>query len=209
VGKLDYVFVTHGDMDHYSGIEELLKRQEMGVKIEHLVFPQNLCRDEALCKLANQAKSVGCKTVIIKEGESVSEGELHITCIQPGQKDGFVGNEGSLVLDVSIGNFSMLCTGDVEADAEEWLTTKVKGKEYDVLKVAHHGSKNSSSEKFLQTIKPEIALVSSGEDNRYGHPHKETIERLKKIGCRIYQTKENGAITLRSDGNSLTISLFP
>ena len=209
IGQLDYVFITHGDTDHYSGIEEMLKRQAFGVKIDCLVFPQNFQQDEALCGLAKLAGKVGCRALIMTEGESISEKELQITCIQPSETDTYTGNEGSLVLDVSFGAFSMLCTGDVEHVAEEDLTKRVKGKDYDVLKVAHHGSKNSSSEEFLLAIKPEIALISSGKNNRYRHPHPETLERLQKMRCCIYQTKENGAITLRSDGNSLTISLFP
>jgi len=166
-------------------------------------------QDEALCGLAKLAGKVGCEALVMTEGESILEKELQITCIQPSETDTYTGNEGSLVLDVSFGAFSMLCTGDVEHVAEEDLTKRVKGKDYDVLKVAHHGSKNSSSEEFLLAIKPEIALISSGKNNRYRHPHPETIERLQKMRCCIYQTKENGAITLRSDGNSLTISLFP
>lgn len=94
----------------------------------------------------------------------------------------------------------MLMTGDVEEKGEELLIQKLKGKkEYDVLKVAHHGSKNSTSEAFLQVVKPQVAWISAGEKNQYGHPHEEVLERLKKIGCNIQRTDESGAITLRID----------
>ena len=111
------------------------------------------------------------------------------------------GNAGSMVLEVKYGDFSMLCTGDVEGKGEELLLQKVAGKEYDVLKVAHHGSKYSTSEEFLKICTPDIALISAGEDNRYGHPHEELLERLGNVGCKIYNTQENGAIMLETDGN--------
>jgi len=82
---------------------------------------------------------------------------------------------------------------------------KIKGKDYDVLKVAHHGSRNSTSEKFLKLCSPEIALISSGVGNSYGHPHEELLRRLENAGCRTYNTQKNGAIMLQTDGNSLTI----
>lgn len=81
-------------------------------------------------------------------------------------------------------------------------------KVYSVLKVAHHGSKNSTKEELLKIIQPNISLISAGKGNRYGHPHKETLERLNAIDSAVYSTIENGAITLKSDGNTLSIVGF-
>lgn len=210
VGSLDYVFLTHGDADHYSGIEEMLKRQTLGVKINTLVLPANFRQDEALLKLARQAQGVGVKVVMMQEGDCLAEEGMKITCMQPSKKNTVLtGNAGSMVLDIRYGSFSMLCTGDLEAEGEIQLTETIRGGGYDVLKVAHHGSKNSSLQEFLEAVNPKIALISAGEGNRYGHPHEETLERLKNLGCRIYQTMEAGAITLTTDGNSLTISALP
>ena len=69
-----------------------------------------------------------------------------------------------------------------------------------MLKAAHHGSKNSGSDGFLNIVQPSLTLISAGRDNRYGHPHAETVERLKKTGSKIYSTQENGALTVRTDG---------
>ena len=96
----------------------------------------------------------------------------------------------------------------MEAKGEGALTKRLTGREYTVLKVAHHGSKQSSSEAFLRAAQPEIAIISAGEDNSYGHPHQETLKRLKVIGCKIFETVRNGAITLQTDGNRLTIDCF-
>ena len=206
---LDYIFVTHGDIDHYSGIEELLQRQEMGVEINCLVLPALYMQDEKLCMLAHTAKAEGVKIAVIKSGQFIRNGDFQVTCLQPDERDtDLEGNAASMVLEVRYRSFAMLCTGDVEEEGEVRLLQKLKGNGYDVLKVAHHGSKYSGSEEFLTMARPKIALISAGRRNMYGHPHEETLERLKSVGCKIYQTIEGGAITLWSNGKSLTISLF-
>lgn len=209
VGELDYVFVTHGDTDHYSGIKEMLDRQDVGVKIKRLVLPSNWKQDEALTELAHLAQKQGVSVLVMKEGQCIKEGDMQLICIQPTEADAnLCGNAGSLVLGVNYEEFSILCTGDVEAEGEIALTRRLVGQEFDILKVAHHGSKNSSLDSFLKMIRPKIALISAGENNAYGHPHKETLERLATIGCKIFTTVENGAITIQTDGNSLTIDRF-
>ena len=205
-GILDYVFITHGDTDHYSGIEEMLERQEVGIPIKHLILPCNYTLDNDLLSLAKCARNAGVTVLVIEEGDRLRDGEFIITCLQPAKEEnGLTGNAGSMVLEMEYGGFSMLCTGDVEGDGEELLLKKMTGKNYDVLKVAHHGSKNSTTEPFLKLCNPEVALISAGVGNSYGHPHEELLRRLEDAGCRTYNTQKNGAIMLQTDGNSLTI----
>ena len=209
VCELDYIFVTHGDTDHYSGIKEMLDRQDVGVRIRTLVLPSNWKQEHALVQLAEVAQQRGVTTVEIKAGEILEEGALQLVCIQPSVTDSMLnGNAGSMVLSVDFQGFSMLCAGDCELEGERALTTRIAGRNYDVLKVAHHGSKNSSSAPFLNTVQPKIAIISASANNSYGHPHQETIERLRDIGCRVFETAKNGAITIQTDGNSLTIDCF-
>ncbi len=104
----------------------------------------------------------------------------------------------------------MLLTGDVEGEGEEQLTKKLEEQyrdcTWEVLKTAHHGSKNSSSEEFLQQVKPAYAFISAGQENRYGHPHQETIKKLTDIGSKIYSTQENGAIIVEvEDGETMKV----
>lgn len=206
IGTLDYAFITHGDYDHYSGIAEMLERQDKGIKIRNLVLPMNYKEDEALVKLAAQARNASVTVLMMRAGDSLRDGEMVITCLHPAKANSKVsGNEGSMVLSVTYGEFSMLCTGDIEGEGEELLTKRVRGKEYDVLKVAHHGSKYSTTEKFLKACSPEIAVISAGKWNSYGHPHQELLGRLKEAKCLVYDTRKNGAIILQTDGNSLTI----
>ena len=206
IGILDYAFVTHGDLDHYSGIAEMLERQEDGIKIRNLVLPIHYQEDKSLVELADKARMAQVNVLVIKEGDNIQDGAMKITCLHPAKDDRqMTGNEGSSVLSITYGAFSMLCTGDIEGDGEGILMKRMRGKDYDVLKVAHHGSKNSTSEQFLQTCSPEIALISAGEGNSYGHPHQELLKRLEEVKCKVYDTRKNGAIILQTDGNSLTI----
>ena len=212
VGEVDYVFLTHGDKDHYSGILGMLQRQEVGVRMRNLVLPANYKQDVALTELVGIARTVGVHTLVMHEGDCLYEGEgtnrevLQLTCLQPSVKDEkLIGNAGSLVLDITYGAFSMLCTGDVEAEGEEMLVKKLRGKDYDVLKVAHHGSKNSTSHEFLKVTKPEIALISAGKDNSYGHPHVETIKRLENAQNQVFYTMRSGLITLEVNKDKIAI----
>ena len=230
VGRLDYVLISHGDGDHMNGVEELIERQDIGVKIGTLVLPVKEAWDEALEELAGKARNHGICVVVIEPGQRIREGEMMIICIQPGtmgiksediqlrQENTMLksesggtelklGNEASMALAVQYGEFDMLLTGDVEGEGERQLTENLE-KHYrdctwEVLKVAHHGSKNSSNEEFLQQIQPAYALISAGQENRYGHPHQETIKRLADVGSKVYSTQENGAIIVEAEGGEI------
>jgi len=102
----------------------------------------------------------------------------------------------------------MLFTGDLETDGEDAMMDEKMLKDYDVLKVAHHGSMYSSQQTFLDIIKPEIAIISCGIKNSYGHPHQELINRLKSQNSKIYITTDCGEITIKTDGNSVGVERF-
>ncbi len=228
VGRLDYVLISHGDSDHMNGVDELIGRQEISVKIGTLVLPVKEVWDEALTGLARKARKHGIRVVVIKPGQSIREGDMVITCIQPGnmeiksenaesRRESAVpgtgneglesGNEASMVLAVQYGQFDLLLTGDVEGEGENQLTKQLEERYpdcmWEILKVAHHGSKNSSTEEFLRLVRPAHALISAGKENRYGHPHQETIERLADVGSKIYSTQENEAIIVEVENGEI------
>ncbi len=206
VRRLDYVLISHGDADHKNGIEELLENQKYGIEINTLLLPPRSVWDEGIEKLALLATSNGTKVQVFEEGQMMEEKLFCIECLAPGkQYKGKSGNEASMVFELCYQNFRMLFTGDLEGIGESELEESGKLKKCSVLKVAHHGSKNSTSEKFMEETRPKVALISSGINNRYGHPDLETLERLKKYDCEIYQTKKKGAITLKTDGQSIQI----
>ena len=212
VDALDYVFVTHGDDDHISGVREMLENQTFGVKIRNLVMPPLEYQDEKLIELAQTAVKNGTRVTVMDPGDKITTGAAEeekgmvLTCIGP--ESGLEvepGNETSLVLDLSFGEFDMLFTGDVEGSGEESLISSGLLRDYDILKAAHHGSKNSGTEEFLRITEPEYAVISAGVDNRYGHPHAETLQRLDDAGCTVCSTQDNGAVMIRSDGRNMTI----
>lgn len=208
-GVLDYVFISHGDADHMNGIEEMLDNQALGVRIQTLVFPPEEVMDDSLKNLAVKAKKNGTHVVSMEAGDILEEGELKLFCIAPmSSYVGETGNAASMVLNMTYETFDMLFTGDVEDVGEQMLSERGNLKQYDALKVAHHGSKNSSTESFLKCIMPKTAFISAGIDNRYGHPHKETLERLESVKTRIYSTIESGAVTLLTDGKKLQIKTY-
>lgn len=225
-GMVDYVLISHGDSDHMNGVEELIERQDVGVKIKTLVLPVQEVWGEALKGLAEKALANGTHVAVIEAGQSIKEGNMEVTCIQPGNpgteaedresegwdaEEGYEpGNAASMVLAVKFGEFDMLLTGDVEGEGEEQLTRQLEEQwrdcTWEILKVAHHGSKNSSSEEFFQQVRPAYAFISAGRENRYGHPHQETIKRLTDVGSKIYSTQENGAIIVEvEDGQTMKV----
>lgn len=206
VDTLDYVFLSHGDADHINGVEELLENQPMGIRIRTLVLPDEHVLDKALLELAE--KAAGCKTkaVTIREGGKILDCGMELTCLGPAEDySGETGNASSMVLALQYQEFDMLFTGDVEGAGEAALAESGLLKRCDILKVAHHGSKNSTGDAFLAKAAPAIGFISAGQNNRYGHPHQETVERLKNFGCLIYSTQEYGAVTLKTDGKEVEI----
>ncbi len=203
VSEIDYAFVTHGDSDHISGLEELLERQNIGVKISCVIFPEQTVWDEKLTELCVLAQEQGSRTVVMSPGQTVEGKKLIIRCLAPdGETLAETGNAASLVLEGCYGELDMLFTGDVEGEGEELLTAVLE-KEYEVLKTAHHGSKNSTCEEFLEIVHPRLAVISAGRDNRYGHPHEETLEKLEKTGTVVFNTAESGAVILKAYGKDV------
>ena len=213
IGSLDYVFASHGDQDHISGIKELVQRQKTGVTIKRLVLPTQTVWDDALKELAEMAEKEGIPVFTMEKGQCLTEGKLSLTCIQPGKGEmEETRNSASLVLALRCGDFDMLFTGDVEGEGEKRLVDHLQGEYsecvWDVLKTAHHGSGNSTTEEFLKTAAPQYAFISAGKNNSYGHPHKETLERLKDAGAIVYSTQEEGAVTIVVSEREFTISGF-
>lgn len=218
--RLNAVFVTHSDADHISGIMGLMEDcGETGIEIGCLYLPDlaKESRDENYLELAALAQDRGIPVRLLHEGERLQSGKLMLTCIHPDKS--YVNsdtNAGSTVLYLTYENFSALFTGDLEGEGERLVTKRLSDMRgtgrlagrITLLKVAHHGSKNSTEESFLEMVNPRIALISAGRDNSYGHPHKDTLERLADRECRIYQTPESGAVTVRVKNGRVRIEEY-
>ena len=213
---LDYVIVTHSDSDHINGLVELLNGEK--IKIKNLVLPMIKDKDEAYEALEDLAREKGATIKYIKAGDLMIDGDIRMYCLHPGK--GYVAtsvNAYSTVLGITFGEFDLLLTGDLEEEGEEEIYEAVMNEtywgvegerpplSYDILKVAHHGSKYSTSEEFLQVVAPKISIISCGKNNRYHHPHEELITRLKEMQSDIRITYEKGAITVKTDGEKMEI----
>jgi len=114
-------------------------------------------------------------------------------------------NNNSIVVVLSYGNIDFLFTGDSEKEAEASMKADGVLRDIEILKIGHHGSRTASSQAFLDIIKPEVAIYMAGEDNRYGHPHGETLASLEDIGAAVYGTEDYGDIVVTTDGETYTI----
>lgn len=205
---LDYVIITHTDEDHISGIRELF---EQNYPIKHIVLPDTKAMNSSNT-IRKAGKKKGYSFLKISRADQLNFGAIHLRCLHP-QKgwEAEDTNSGSLVLYLTYDKFTMLFTGDLNGEQESLLEPD-RGEEsmpsVNILKVAHHGSKNSTTKSFLEEFQPQKAIISAGKNNLYGHPHKETIKKLQKNGADIYGTLWGGAIIIESDGQKYKINYF-
>jgi competence protein ComEC len=209
IRQVDYMLVSHTDADHTGGLEEILRMiaaNQTSLKVKYLLLPdwEGAENSEDMRNLREAGEQAGCRVIYVKRGDCIREKDMQLTCLHPGEKDGidYVNqtNEGSQVWKLEYGKIQALFTGDVEGEGETKLLETLEAGQMDFLKVAHHGSNSSTTEAFLQKTMPKIAVISCGENNSYGHPHPEVLDRLRKSGSVIFKTPDTGAITIRCDG---------
>lgn len=202
--EIDLVISTHPDHDHLGGLIEVLQRYKVnmvlttGVKTdtkEFSVWQEILNNNNINVQIAKAGQE-------IKLSKDASLFVLWPLDDLQGQNPKDLNNT-SIINRLVYGNFEVLFTGDAEEYSEEMLLEKDFEVQSDVLKVGHHGSKSSTSEKFLKEVSPEVAVIQVGKDNRYRHPHEEVLDRLKNI--QIYRTDEHGRIEIESDGKDYKI----
>lgn len=210
IGSIDYLFLTHMDSDHISGIIELFQNyKEYGVTINTIFMGESIKEEEETQEFVKAAWEWGVDVRYISTGMKFKKSLLEITCLYPEadflEKDK---NENSVVLSLLYDEFSMLFTGDIEKGGEQALLKSAELMDYDVLKTPHHGSSSSSGEEFLEKVNPEYALISCGVENRYGHPHPDTIEKFERNNILYYTTEEYGAIQIKTKGKTYQISTY-
>jgi competence protein ComEC len=199
--SIDLVVLTHPDKDHLAGLVDVLDRA-----LDGTVLTTGVKRETAIARLwERKLGERNIPVVIAKRGlwSEISPG-MGLLVFSPdqdvsGQTMEKTNNAG-IVTKLVYGENDFIFTADIERPIEELLARTTLNLDADVLKVAHHGSKTSSSENFLAAVSPDMAVISSGKNNSYGHPHQEVIERLKKHVQRILRTDLNGTITFGSDG---------
>ena len=212
ISYLDGIFISHTDLDHISGVQELLEYIEKGlttIHVGYLILPGwngGKQQPEAWKELAGAAERAGVKVVTANAGDKIHSATISFSILWPeAGAEGKDVNEEAMVMELIYGDFEMLFTGDIGEKTEKKLLSEGRLKDVDCLKVGHHGSRYSSSEAFLTAVKPEISVISCSSTNTYGHPSTETIQRLEACGSQVEYTMKNGAITLETDGKKLQL----
>ncbi|HXX80745.1 MAG TPA: DNA internalization-related competence protein ComEC/Rec2 [Thermodesulfovibrionales bacterium] len=199
--NIDVLLVTHADDDHAAGAPSVMRKFVVKEVWDNglLIYP-----DEFLSKVTHRS---------LERGDATKAYGLDILILHPyegfytfADSEAATENNDSLVVKITGRNKSFLFTADVAEEAEEDLVHLGKWLKSDVLKVSHHGSRTSSSEDFLRIAAPEIAVISVGRDNSYGHPHRETIERLQ--GIRVYRTDQDGAVKITETPGGLAVKTY-
>ena len=214
ISKLDGIYISHTDEDHISGVRQLFEYIGKGLtvlRVENLILPewQNIQDNKNYQELIQLAEIAGTRVLTARAGDKIKYGQTRLEVLWPPEgADGAEVNEDAMVLEMTSGDFKGIFTGDIGKETEEKLLQNGVLEDVDFLKVAHHGSKYSTGEEFLETVKPELAVVSCSATNTYGHPSPDTLQRLKETGAVIKITKDDGAVTLRKVREKYKLSTY-
>lgn len=211
-GKVDTIFISHMDKDHVNGVNDLLKCAE--ITIGRIIISASYKSDKLNCaeleELKELAKMRDIKLFYMKKGDEIVGKDISFRCIYPtGEEDIEDQNEASIVMRMDYKGLSMLFTGDIAGSTEEKI---IEGSDRDtldcdILKVCHHGSKNSSTDDFLKKVNPKLYLISCGLMNRYGHPHRDALSRMTEEGGRILRTDHMGGTQIKLADGKLIITM--
>lgn len=189
--SVEYLVLTHPEADHVTGLVEVARRY----RVQHIVWTRVAHTHPAYIELQHLIQEKGIHEIVIDGPQSLSLGSLSGDILSPlaAPEKTLKMNDTSIVLHMTIRGKTFLFTGDITADVERALATVVDVKS-DVLKVAHHGSRTSTSQEFLNDVQPEIAVIEVGEGNHFGHPTPEVLHRLEAIGAHVFRTDRDGTV---------------
>lgn len=199
ITKLDYVVGTHPHEDHIGGLDDVINSN---IEIENVLMPKIETTTKTFEDVVNAISNKGLTVKAPNKGDTFTLGDSNLEVMTDSILDEDNLNLSSITLRLQYGNNSFLFMGDSEKENEKTITWP----KTDVLKVGHHGSDTSSSEEFLNEVKPSISIIMAEKGNSYGLPKEEIVERLENVGSKVYRTDENGTIEVTSDGNNINVT---
>ncbi|WP_040012680.1 ComEC/Rec2 family competence protein [Peptoanaerobacter stomatis] len=198
IEKLDLVIATHPDADHIGGMDKIIKNFDIGMFSMPLVSKDTKQYKEIKKELKN--KKLKNKPLYTGDGLSIGK-DIKLQILSPQKNKTYSDtNEYSIVARLLYKEVSFLFMADATMENEIAIINDFDDIRADVLKLGHHGSSTSTSDYFLGKVNPSIGVISCGKNNKYGHPHKEVMNLLKKYNIMIFRTDEQGSIVLKSDG---------
>ena len=190
--SIDLIVLTHPHADHLTALPEVLKRY----KVNNILMAMSESKNARYRSFLNEASKQNIPIIVSNpENDFILEDEIRIDVIWPHISQKTL-NNSSVVLKLLYKEHSILLTGDIEEEAEHAILRNGADVSANILKVAHHGSRTSSSTQFLKKVDPELALISVGEGNRYGHPSPEIIKKLKNMNIKVRTTESGGTLHL-------------
>ena len=199
ITKLDYVVGTHPHEDHIGGLDDVINSN---IEIENVLMPKIETTTKTFEDVVDAISNKGLTVKAPSKGDTFTLGDSNLEVMTDSILDEDNLNLSSITLRLQYGNNSFLFMGDSEKENEKTITWP----KTDVLKVGHHGSDTSSSEEFLNEVKPSISIIMAEKGNSYGLPKEEIVERLENVGSKVYRTDENGTIEVTSDGNNINVT---
>lgn len=198
IEEFTYVFATHPHEDHIGGMDDIINN----FKIDNYYMSNKLSTTKTFMDVLDALDGCNLKYTVPNKGDTLKLGDANIKVIYPGDDKSNI-NDSSIVLKITYGKNSFLLTGDATSNVERKIYNEdIKS---DVLKVAHHGSSYSSTDVFLDRVKPYYAVISVGKNNIYNHPSNKTLEKLNKKNIKVYRTDLDGTIVFTSDGENLSV----
>jgi competence protein ComEC len=206
--SIDAIVITNPDQDHIGGFLDVLKNYKVGKVFEPGTFNDSTTYKNLEAEIEKQK----IPDVLAKRGMRLNiGGGAYIDILFPDRDVSlWDSNDGSVVAKLSYGNESIMLTGDSTAKTERILLDENSpaGLQSTILKAGHHGSRTSSSLDFVKAVAPSYFLISDGKDNKYGHPHQETLDIVSSVGAQIFRTDLLGTIIMHSDGQNMEFSFL-
>ena len=200
ITELEYLIITHPHLDHIGAADEVIADFD----VQNIILPEGEASTQSWLRVLSAMEEKALTYIPSEAGKTYTIGEASFTILGPvdaAAVDPDDANDYSVVVRLDFGETSFLFTGDAETTSEEEMLARFPASDFkcNVLKVGHHGSTTSTSDAFLSACDPDLAVISCGKGNSYGHPHKETLDKLEAAGIPVLRTDEEGTIVLCSD----------